>query len=198
FDMLSKNESFTKIHADGEYVGLPKGQMGNSEVGHLNIGAGRIVYQELTKINKAIEDKSFFENEEFLKATKHAKENGSALHLMGLLSDGGVHSSIEHLKELVKFAKMHGLKKVYVHAFLDGRDTPPKSAYKYIEEMESYLKEQEMPQLASIIGRYWAMDRDRRWERVEKAYNCLLGAGAGAAQNASLAIEESYKNNVTD
>lgn len=198
YDEIVKTMSFTKIHADGEYVGLPKGQMGNSEVGHLNMGAGRIVYQELTKINKAINDGDFFKNEEFLKAADHAKKNNSALHLMGLLSDGGVHSSDRHLKALIKFTKEQGLEKVYVHGFLDGRDTPPQSAVKYIADIETYLKENNMPQIASIVGRYWAMDRDKRWDRVEKAYNCLLLGEDEECENATLAINESYKNGVND
>jgi len=195
---LLKNMSHTTIHADGEYVGLPSGQMGNSEVGHLNMGAGRIVYQELTKINKAIKEGTFFKNEEFLKAAEHAGQNNSSLHLMGLLSDGGVHSSIEHLKALIKFAKEQGLKKVYVHALLDGRDTPPKSAINYITDMENYLKEMKMPAIASIMGRYWAMDRDKRWDRVEKAYNCLVSGEGETAPDALTAIQNSYNNNVTD
>ena len=139
-DRLKREEKYTQIHADSEFVGLPQGQMGNSEVGHLNLGAGRVVYQELTKINKSIREGEFYNNEGFLAAIKHAKENNSSLHLMGLVSEGGVHSSMEHLFALLKLASDEGLKNVYVHAFLDGRDTPPQSACKYLEQVEAELK----------------------------------------------------------
>ena len=157
FDKLISEEPHTMIYADGEHVGLPEGQMGNSEVGHLNLGAGRIVYQELSRINKSIKDGDFFENEEFLNAINHAKKNQSSLHLYGLVSDGGVHSSLNHLLALIELAAKEGLKNVYVHAFLDGRDTPPKSAKKYLQVVEDKLSECNLPAIASVIGRYWAM-----------------------------------------
>ena len=198
FDNLKKTDKFMTIHADGQYVGLPDGQMGNSEVGHLNIGAGRVVFQELTRINNAIKDGSFFENEKFLNAVKHVKTNNSSLHLYGLVSDGGVHSSIDHIMALIKFAAKQGLKKVYLHAFLDGRDTPPKSACKYLTILEDELKKYGLPPIASVMGRYYAMDRDNRWERIKKAYDCLLMGLGNRANSAVEGVEESYKNDVTD
>lgn len=198
YDNLVKTQSFSKIGAGGLKVGLPEGQMGNSEVGHLNIGAGRVVYQELTRINKSIKDGDFFENKEFLNAISHVKKNDSALHIMGLCSNGGVHSSLEHLKALIKLAHQNNLKRVYIHAFLDGRDTAPSSAVNYLKETEEELKKYNLPQIASIIGRYWIMDRDKRWERVEKGYNCLvLGLGENS-ENSNAAIEKSYANGKTD
>lgn len=198
YDNFIKTMPHTQIHADGNNVGLPKGQMGNSEVGHLNIGAGRIVYQELTRINKSIEDGDFFENEEFLNAINHAKDNKSSLHIYGLVSTGGVHSSIEHLKALIKLAAKEGLKDVYVHAFLDGRDTPPQSAKEFLQEIEDTLKENKLPPIASVIGRYWVMDRDKRWERVERAYNALLLGEGNKANSAIEGLSESYKNGKND
>lgn len=198
FDKLKKEEKYTTINASGEYVGLPDGQMGNSEVGHLNLGAGRIVYQDLTRINKAIREGSFFENKALNEAVEHAKKNDSSLHLYGLVSTGGVHSSFDHLKALVKLAADKGLKKVYVHAFLDGRDTPPKSAIDFLAELEKELQKYNLPQIATISGRYWAMDRDNRWERVEKAYNALLFGEGEKAKNSDEAIKESYAKDITD
>lgn len=198
FDKFKKEEKYTAIFADGEHVGLPDGQMGNSEVGHLNLGAGRIVYQELTRINKAIKDGIFFKNEKLLAAVKHAKENNSALHLMGLVSPGGVHSSEEHLLALIDFAKNEGLEKVYVHAFLDGRDTPPQSAIGFVETIEKKLSSVGLPKVASVMGRYWAMDRDNRWDRVEKAYDCMLLGEGKTAQTAVQAIENSYAEDKND
>ncbi|MDL2260811.1 2,3-bisphosphoglycerate-independent phosphoglycerate mutase [Methanimicrococcus sp. OttesenSCG-928-J09] len=157
----------------GTAVGLPEGQMGNSEVGHLNIGAGRIVYQDLTLINKEIEDKTFFQNPVLLKAILNAKENKTALHLMGLVSYGGVHSHINHLKALLKFAKNEGLERVYIHAFLDGRDVPPKSAMSDLADLQKFTEDEGIGQLATVVGRYYAMDRDKRWDRVETAYDAL-------------------------
>ncbi|MBP3924102.1 2,3-bisphosphoglycerate-independent phosphoglycerate mutase [bacterium] len=185
-DKLIAEYPSIRIHADGEYVGLPEGQMGNSEVGHLNLGAGRIVYQDLSKINRAIKDGSFFKNERFLMAINHAKQNNSALHIFGLVSTGGVHSSLEHLLALIKLAADEGLKKVYIHAFLDGRDTPPQSACTFIEKVEDELKKYNLPPVATIIGRYYIMDRDNRWERVEKGYNALL---LGEGEHSSSAVE---------
>lgn len=198
FYKLKETEKYTTIHADGEYVGLPEGQMGNSEVGHLNLGAGRVVYQDLSKINRSIQDGSFFKNEKFLQAVEHVKKNDSALHLYGLVSTGGVHSSLNHLLALIKLAAENGLKKVYVHAFLDGRDTPPASACTYLQEVEDELKKYNLPQIASVIGRYWIMDRDNRWERVEEGYNCLLLGEGNKAENAVAGVKASYDEGVTD
>ena len=175
-----------EIHADGEYVGLPAGQMGNSEVGHLNLGAGRIVYQDLSRINNSIKDGSFFKNEKFLNAVEHSKKYNSGFHIFGLVSDGGVHSSLDHLLALIKLAAKEGLKKVYVHAFLDGRDTPPQSACSFLTPIEDELKKYKLPPIATIIGRYYIMDRDNRWDRVEKGYNALI---LGEGEHADSAIE---------
>ena len=172
-DKLMAEYPFVKGYASGLAVGLPDGQMGNSEVGHLNMGAGRIVYQELTKITKSIQDGDFFENKALLAACENVKKNDSALHLMGLVSDGGVHSHIEHIFGLLELAKRQGLKKVYVHCFLDGRDTPPASGKEYVEQLEAKMKEIGVGEVASVMGRYYAMDRDNRWDRVEKAYRAI-------------------------
>lgn len=198
FDRFKKEEKYTTIYADGEHVGLPEGQMGNSEVGHLNLGAGRIVYQELTKINKAIKEGSFFKNEKLLSAINYAKTNNSSLHLMGLVSDGGVHSSFEHLFALIDLAKKEGLEKVYVHAFLDGRDTPPQSAIEYLSILDSKLKSENLPKIASVMGRYWAMDRDNRWDRVEKAYDCLTLGEGEHSDTAVNAVKQSYEAGKND
>lgn len=198
FQELIKKYPYITIFADGEHVGLPKGQMGNSEVGHLNLGAGRIVYQELTRINKSIKDGDFFENEAFLSAVEHIKKYDSALHCYGLVSEGGVHSSMGHIFGLVDFAKKNNLKKVYFHAFLDGRDTPPQSAVKYVTELEEKLAESGLPPVATVSGRYYAMDRDNRWDRVEKAYNCLVLGEGNTSCSAVEAIETSYANGVND
>lgn len=198
FNKLKEEEKYTEIHADSEYVGLPQGQMGNSEVGHLNLGAGRVVYQELTKINKSIREGDFFKNEKFLEAINHTKKNNSSLHLMGLVSEGGVHASMEHLFALIKLAADEGLKNVYVHAFLDGRDTPPQSACQYLEEVENELKKYNLPPIATIVGRYWAMDRDNRWDRVEKAYNCLLLGEGETAPNSDEGVKNSYAKGGND
>lgn len=188
----------TTLGASGLSVGLPDGQMGNSEVGHLNIGAGRIVYQSLTRITKAIEDGELLENEVLVKATDNALKNDSTLHLIGLLSPGGVHSHIEHLKGLLKLAKQKGVKKVFVHAFLDGRDVAPSSAKEYITEIEDYMKEIGVGKIASLCGRYYAMDRDKRWERVQLAYNALVLGKGETAGSALEAVEKSYHDNKTD
>ena len=195
---LIKEEISTKIHADGEYVGLPEGQMGNSEVGHLNIGAGRIVYQDLSKINNAIKDGSFFKNEKFLEAIEHAKKNNSSLHIYGVMSTGGVHSSLNHVLALIQLAAKEGLTKVYVHSFLDGRDTPPASACEYLQIVEDELKKYNLPPVASVVGRYYIMDRDNRWERVEKGYNCLLFGEGNKATSAIEGVKKSYEEGVTD
>ena len=186
----------TLINASGLDVGLPNGQMGNSEVGHTNIGAGRIVYQDLTRITKSIEDGDFFTNEVLCQAMENGKEN--ALHIMGLLSDGGVHSHIDHLKALLKMAKEQNVQKVYVHAITDGRDTDPQSAIHYAREIEDYMAEIGCGEFATVNGRYYAMDRDKRWERVEKAYNAMVLAEGEKATSASEAIENSYKSGNND
>ncbi|MBM7834732.1 2,3-bisphosphoglycerate-independent phosphoglycerate mutase [Clostridium sardiniense] len=198
FDKLIKEYPHSMLEASGMAVGLPEGQMGNSEVGHLNIGAGRIVYQELTRITKAIADGDFFKNEELLKAMKNAKENNTALHLMGLLSDGGVHSHINHLKGLLEFAKKEGLTEVYVHAFMDGRDVAPSSGKEFIEKTEEMMKEVGVGKIATVSGRYYAMDRDNRWERVELAYNAIVRGTGNTATSAVEAIQESYNDKKTD
>ena len=195
---LEKEEKFIKIKADGENVGLPHGQMGNSEVGHLNLGAGRIVYQDLSKINNAIKDGSFFKNERFLNAIEHAKKNNSALHIYGLVSTGGVHSSLDHLLALIKMAADAGLTKVYVHAVLDGRDTPPSSACEYLQVVEDELKKYNLPPVATVIGRYYIMDRDNRWDRVEKGYNALLLGEGEHAASAIEGVKASYAKGETD
>ncbi len=193
----------TVLEASGMSVGLPDGQMGNSEVGHLNIGSGRVVYQDLSLISRAVDTGDFFENKAILSAINHVKKNDSKLHLYGLLSDGGVHSHITHLFALLDLAKKHGLKKVYVHCFMDGRDTPPTSGINYIKHLEDYMKKNKIGKIATISGRYYAMDRDNRWERVEKAYNAMVhGDGNHTdidAENAALCtIENSYQNGITD
>ena len=173
-DNIFENCPTTKIGASGLDVGLPDGQMGNSEVGHTNIGAGRVVYQELTRISKSIKDGDFFNNPAFLAAVDNCKRNDSVFHLMGLLSDGGVHSHIEHLYGLLRLAKNNGLKNVYVHALLDGRDVPPASAADYIDELTAKMNEIGCGKLATVMGRFYGMDRDNRWERVCKAYSALV------------------------
>ncbi|MCM8711815.1 2,3-bisphosphoglycerate-independent phosphoglycerate mutase [Clostridium sp. SYSU_GA19001] len=198
FDKYYEEYPHTQLGASGMDVGLPRGQMGNSEVGHLNIGAGRIIYQELTRITKAIEDGDFFEKKEFNEAIEKALKTNNSLHLLGLLSDGGVHSHIDHLKALIKLAKEKGIKKVYIHAFLDGRDVQPGSAKDFLADLENYMKEIGCGKIATISGRYYAMDRDKRWERVQLAYNAMvLGEGETAGSSAE-AIEKSYHDNKTD
>lgn len=198
YKLLMGNYPSTTLEASGLSVGLPMGQMGNSEVGHLNIGAGRIVYQELTRITKSIENNEFFIKGEFLKAIENCKNNGSKLHLLGLLSDGGVHSHNNHLYALLKLARNQGLKDVYVHCFLDGRDVPPQSGKKYLEELENKLLEIGVGKIATVSGRYYAMDRDKRWDRIKLAYDALtLGAG-NTAGSALESINKSYADNITD
>ena len=195
-DRIEKTYPTTLIKASGLDVGLPDGQMGNSEVGHTNIGAGRIVYQDLTRITKSIQDGDFFTNEVLNGAMENAKEH--ALHIMGLLSDGGVHSHIDHLKALIKMAKEKGVERVYVHAFTDGRDTDPQSGLSYAKEIEACMAENGVGQFATVNGRYYAMDRDKRWERVEKAYKAMVCGEGETSTSASEAIEESYKKGATD
>ena len=197
-DKLMEKCPFVKGNASGLAVGLPDGQMGNSEVGHLNMGAGRIVYQELTRITKAIQDGDFFDNKAFLEAVENCKKNNSTLHLYGLLSDGGVHSHNTHLYALLELAKRQGLTDVCVHCFLDGRDTAPTSGKEFIEELEAKIKEIGVGQNASIEGRYYAMDRDNRWDRVEKAYAALVYGEGNEAADAVEAIQASYDNDKTD
>lgn len=188
----------TTLSASGLAVGLPEGQMGNSEVGHLNIGAGRIVYQELTRITKSIEDGDFFDNEVFLEAIKHVKENDSALHIFGLMSDGGVHSHINHIKGLIDLAKKNDVKNLFLHAFMDGRDVPPTSGIEYIKEIEEYMHEVGLGKVATVSGRYYAMDRDKRWERLSLAYDAIvLGKGKMADFGAD-AVDKAYERGETD
>ena len=188
----------TQLRADGEFVGLPEGQFGNSEVGHLNIGAGRVVYQQLPKITKAIKDETILENKALLDIMTETKKNGKALHLTGLVSDGGVHSHIDHILGLVNMAKVNGLTEVYIHAILDGRDTPPESGIKYLAYLEEGIAKIGVGKIASVIGRYFAMDRDTNWERTEQAYNLMtLGEGTKTKTSAQ-AIEETYKRGETD
>ena len=188
----------TSLKACGLAVGLPEGQMGNSEVGHLNIGAGRVVYQDLTMITKSIEDGSFFENPAFLKAVDHVKKNGSTLHLLGLLSDGGVHSHIDHLLALTDMAKRNGVEKLCVHCFLDGRDVPPRCAVKYIDTLTDHLDELGIGTVGIVSGRYYAMDRDKRWERVEKAYDAMTTGEGLHAATAREAVTAAYERDEND
>ena len=197
-DSLMAEYPFVKGNASGMAVGLPDGQMGNSEVGHLNMGAGRIVYQDLTKITKAIQDGDFFENKALLAACENVKNNGSALHLFGLVSDGGVHSHNSHIYGLLELAKRQGIEKVYVHCFLDGRDTPPASGKEYVEELEAKMKEIGVGKVASVMGRYYAMDRDNRWDRVEKAYRALVCGEGEQAVSGPEGIKASYDKDTTD
>jgi 2,3-bisphosphoglycerate-independent phosphoglycerate mutase len=196
-DSLYGKYSHSRLNASGLSVGLPDGQMGNSEVGHMNIGAGRVVYQDLVKINKAIEDKMMDKNEVYLDALKYAKENNKKLHLIGLVSDGGVHSHIDHLKGLVTIANNHGLEEVYVHVLTDGRDTDPKSGMGFIKELQDHL-DATTGKIATVIGRYYAMDRDKRWERVKLAYDALVKGEGDHAEDIFAAIQKSYDADVTD
>ena len=191
-DKIFSSYPTTRVKTSGLDVGLPDGQMGNSEVGHTNIGAGRIVYQELTRITKSIQDGDFFKNEEYLKAIENCKNHGSKLHIYGLLSDGGVHSHITHLYGLLELAKKEGLREVYVHCFLDGRDTPRTSGKGFVEELENKMKEIGVGKIATISGRFYAMDRDNRWERVVLAYNAMVLGEGNTAKSATRAIEDSY------
>lgn len=198
FDRYWNVYPHTTLTASGEAVGLPDGQMGNSEVGHLNIGAGRIVYQSLTRINKSIREGDFFRNEAFLQAVEHVKKHGSKLHLMGLLSDGGVHSHYEHLFALLKLAKANGVEDVYVHGFLDGRDVGPTTAIEYVEETEKQMEAIGVGKFATIHGRYYAMDRDKRWDRVELSYKALVDGIGQTAATAKEGISSSYTREVVD
>ena len=188
----------TSLDSSGEAVGLPDGQMGNSEVGHLNIGAGRIVYQEFTRISKSIREKDFFSNEVLLSAMDNVIKNNSSLHVMGLVSDGGVHSHIEHLKALADLAKLKGIRKLYIHAFLDGRDVPPNSGLKFVSQVDDYLKKQKIGLIATVCGRYYAMDRDSRWDRVKEAYDVLVYRKGKAFKSAQELVSASYAKEVYD
>jgi len=198
YDRFWSEYPHTTLTACGEAVGLPEGQMGNSEVGHLNIGAGRIVYQDLTRISKSIRDGEFYDNDTLLGAVRHAKKNGTKLHLYGLLSDGGVHSHIGHLFALLELCKKEGLEEVYIHAFLDGRDVAPDSAKKYMEQLVAKTEELGVGRIATVQGRYYAMDRDKRWERVEKSYRAMVYGEGPTHTNPVKAIEENYAQAVYD
>ena len=197
WNYLIENYPHSELQASGENVGLPDGQMGNSEVGHLNIGAGRVVYQDLVKINKAIADRSILNNPEIKSAYSYCKENGKSLHLMGLTSTGGVHSSFEHIEALCDIAKEYGLENVYLHCFMDGRDTDPHSGKGFIERLTDHCKNS-AGVIASIIGRYYAMDRDKRWDRVKVAYDLLVKGEGKQATDMVKAMQESYDEDVTD
>ena len=197
-ERLIKEWPSTQLGASGLDVGLPDGQMGNSEVGHLNMGAGRIIYQDLTRITKEIQDGDFFKNEELLKAVENAKNNDKALHIFGLLSEGGVHSHITHLYALLELAKQHGLEKVYVHAFMDGRDVPPKSGAGYVSALQDKIKEIGVGKISTITGRYYAMDRDTNWDREKLAYDSLTIGKGKLFDDPVKAVEASYSDGVTD
>ena len=197
-DKLKKEFPYVEGQASGLFVGLPDGQMGNSEVGHMNMGAGRIVYQELTRITKAIEDGDFFENKALKEAVEHCKKENSALHFMGLVSSGGVHSHIGHIYGLLELAKREGLKKVYLHAFLDGRDTPPDSGKSFLMDVEKKMQELGVGEIATISGRYYAMDRDKNYDRVEKAYRAMVDGTGEKASSVEEAIDASYAKKVYD
>lgn len=197
-DRLKKEFPYVEGQASGLFVGLPDGQMGNSEVGHMNMGAGRIVYQELTRITKSIQDGDFFENKALKAAVEHCKKEDSALHFMGLVSSGGVHSHIEHIYGLLELAKRAGLKKVYLHAFLDGRDTPPDSGKSFLLAVEKKMQELGVGEIATISGRYYAMDRDKNYDRVEKAYRAMVDGTGEKASSVEEAIDASYAKKVYD
>ena len=198
YNILLNKYSNTTLSASGEDVGLPYGQMGNSEVGHTNIGAGRIIYQELTKITKLIRDKVFFENDKLNNIIDYVNENNKTLHLFGLLSDGGVHSHIDHLFAVMQLCKQKNVKDVQIHCFMDGRDVSPTSGIRFIKKLQDKIDEMGIGNIASIIGRYYAMDRDKRWERTEEAYDALTQGLCVVRDNAALAVEESYNKNITD
>ena len=200
YDQLLRDYPNTLIHTSGRYVGLPDGQMGNSEVGHLNIGAGRVVYMDVTRIDRMIESGDFFSNPELLAAIKHARSGGRRLHILGLLSDGGVHSSEQHLYALLRMAKQNAVERVFLHCFMDGRDTLPTSGSGYIEQLQQKMREYGVGKIASVEGRYYAMDRDRRWERTEKAFTAMVeGKGEGGTYiDPVQGVKESYNKGVTD
>ncbi|MGL5789549.1 MAG: 2,3-bisphosphoglycerate-independent phosphoglycerate mutase, partial [Bacteroidales bacterium] len=197
WDYLTSTYPNSQLEASGENVGLPDGQMGNSEVGHLNIGAGRVVYQDLVKINIACRDNSIMQNPEIVAAFEYAKKNNKQVHFMGLLSDGGVHSSLDHLFKLCDISKEYGIEKTFVHCFMDGRDTDPRSGLGFIEKLKAHQKES-AGTIASVIGRYYAMDRDKRWERVKEAYDLMVNGIGKKASDMVTAVKESYAEGVTD
>ncbi|MBC7744722.1 MAG: phosphoglycerate mutase (2,3-diphosphoglycerate-independent), partial [Flavobacterium sp.] len=197
FDYLIKNYPNSKLQASEEAVGLPVGQMGNSEVGHINLGAGRVVYQELGRINKAVADNEFYTHNVLTTAFNYAKENNKNVHLIGLVSDGGVHSHINHLKGLCDAAKANHVQNVFIHAFLDGRDTDPNSGIKFIAELQNHLTHS-AGQIASVTGRYYAMDRDNRWERIKLAYKAMVSGEGLHTTDLLQSIQHSYNNNITD
>ncbi len=197
-EAMTASYPHAQLRTDGENVGLPDGQMGNSEVGHLNIGAGRVVYQDLVKINRACADGSIYRNEEIVKAFEYARMNGAAVHFMGLVSDGGVHSSLDHLLKLTEISKAYGIGQTWVHCFMDGRDTDPRSGKGFIETLEHHMETVSTGKIGSIIGRYYAMDRDKRWERVKIAYDLLVDGVGEKATDMAAAMEASYANGVTD
>src|SRR5437588_2483968 len=200
YDRLLREYPNTLIHTSGKYVGLPKGQMGNSEVGHLNIGAGRIVHMDITRIDHMIENGEFFSNPTLLGAMKHARTGGRRLHLFGLVSDGGVHSQQTHLYALLKMAKQNGVDRVFIHAFMDGRDTLPTNGAGYLQQLQHKIREHNSGKIATVHGRYYAMDRDRRWERIAKAFNAMVsGAGEGGKYADPVqGMKDSYNRGVTD
>ncbi|MGN1044132.1 MAG: 2,3-bisphosphoglycerate-independent phosphoglycerate mutase [Acutalibacteraceae bacterium] len=198
-DYVFKNCPSTYLEASGVAVGLPENQMGNSEVGHMNIGAGRVVYQDFTYINKCISDGSFFDNPELSSILKYVESKGSSLHLMGLLSDGGVHSHINHLFEILKLSKQYKIKRIYIHAWLDGRDTPPKSSIKYIRLLKNHINNLNNAELATVSGRYYAMDRDKNFNRTQLAYDAIVNSiGQKIGENFETIINQNYENNITD
>ena len=195
---LFKNYPSTTLNASGLAVGLPDGQMGNSEVGHLNLGAGRVVYQDLTRISKSIDDGDFYTKQEFVDACNYIKSTNGNLHLFGLLSDGGVHSHTKHLYALLDLAKQQGLPQAYVHCFLDGRDVSPTSAVNYLTDLQTYMDSQSFGAIASVSGRYYAMDRDKRWDRVEKVYDVIALGQGEQTQDAVAYVKQNYANGTTD
>jgi 2,3-bisphosphoglycerate-independent phosphoglycerate mutase len=197
-DALAKEFPTTALKTSGLAVGLPEGQMGNSEVGHTNLGAGRIVYQDLVRINRAIEDGSFFQIPALLEAARKAKASGGALHLLGLVSDGGVHSHEEHLHACLELARREGVARAYVHAFLDGRDTPPKSGLGYVQSLERRMREKGYGKVATVMGRFWAMDRDKRWDRVKEAFDAMVRSEGHRATTGTAAVEAAYARGETD
>ena len=197
-DKLFKTKHYTTLKCSGNAVGLPQGIMGNSEVGHLNIGSGRVIYQSVTRINNAIKDGTFCENEAILKAIKNCKESNSSLHLFGLISDGLVHSSLEHLWALLQIAKENDLDKVFIHAFMDGRDTPPHSGIEYVKQTQDKIDEIGVGRIATVSGRYYAMDRDKRWDRIKKAYDAIVRGQGNKGSEPEKIMQESYDNDVTD
>ena len=198
YESILREWPHTQLHASGEAVGLPDGQMGNSEVGHLNLGAGRVVYQDSTRISKAIREGDFFKNPVLLSAMESVKQSGRALHLMGLLSDGGVHSRLDHIFSLFDMVKAQGITNVFFHAFLDGRDTPPSSALRYITALEEHFAKIGIGSIATVSGRYYSMDRDKRWERVQKAYEAMVMGEGIRMYSAAEAVKQSYEHDRTD